>query len=444
PVEPAQSTGRTILVPMKIEGSYFDLGFHTPSVTHADTPALDVMAHILGGGHGSRLERIVKEKKGLVSSIYGVNYSLKHPGLFLMGGLLRDNRLEETLAAIGEELTKLQTEPVSLGELEGTKENLESSRIYERETVEGIARKLGFFEGTAGDYRFEETYYAQVRAVTAEQIQQVCLKYFSPEKMTAALCFPEKLKGRMTAEKFKKGAQTGFRARKVQKPKTRIVEDRLPNGVRLIFRENRSLPIVAIHATALGGVRFEKSATCGLNTLLSSVWTKETVSRTTREIAEQSEAISGHFSASGGRNSFGLRGAFLSSHLAEGMQLFTELLLHPTFSESHIEKEKKNILAAIKSNKDSLPSVAFEKFQQVLYPHHPYGLPLLGTESSIRSLNRQGLKNYYQKYLAADNLIIAVSGDFNAAEIKERLGEKLSQLPRRHSPFPKLDRPKPP
>ncbi|MBI1910207.1 MAG: insulinase family protein [Deltaproteobacteria bacterium] len=428
PPEPEQKIFRCHLAPMKIEGNYLDIGFHIPGILHEEVPVLDTLSHILGGGESSRLEQVVKEKKQLVSSIYASAYTPKDPCLFLVGALFPNGKLYKASEAIAQEMEQIKKETVSLQELERAKANIKSSLIYERETVEGIARKIGFFEGITGDFHFEELYYQRIETVTPEAIREAARKYFRLENMTSALCFPEKQK--ITQNRLQSAFQDGFNKKTgLPSSKRQITLEKLKNGASLIFRENRTVPVVSLRTASLGGLRLENRTNNGINHLLSLVWSKGTATRSSQEISEQAEALSGGFSAYGSRNTLGLKATFLASHMAEGIQLFTELLLHPSFPEEEIKKEKTNVLTEIKSQEDSLPSVAFKEFLAQLYPKHPYGLPGLGTRKTVPSLSHPMLVNHYRKTLTARNLVIAVSGDFQTEELKARLAEKLESLP---------------
>lgn len=426
--EPPQKGFRAKVHPMAIEGTYFDFGFHIPGVTHEDVAGLDVLAHILGGGDSSRLEQIIKEKKGLATSIYAAAFTPKDPCLFFVGGHLPEKTVLEACEAIGQEISRMLTEPVSLQELERCKMNLKSAAIYEKETVEGTARKLAFFERHAGDFRYEEKYYVFLEQVTGETLLHLARKYLTIDNLSAAFCIPDRLKDKITKEALEFALRRGLKCLIKKNKGEKLTEERFKNGLRLILRENHGVPVVSIHAIMAGGLRYETKASNGISSLLTSVWTKQTVTRSNLEISEQGEAIAGGFSSFGGRNSLGLRGSFLASRLSEGLQLFSELLLHPIFPEEELVRERERLYEMIKSEEDSLTTLVFKQFFSELYGVHPYGLPSLGTRSSLKKLKSKDLKVYYQKIMNPKNLVIAVSGDFDSAEVKARLFEKLGSL----------------
>ncbi len=427
PAEPTQQEQRLVTRGMPVQGRYFDLSFPMPGLIHPDIPALDVLSHILGGGPSSRLERALKEKRGLVTSISSYPYSPKYPGLFIVGGVLKEKALKETIQGTWEEMERFRSETPSTVEFARARENIRSARIYERQTVEAMARKLGFFEGIADDINFEEVYYQRLAEVTPEEVQEVARRYFVPDRITVSFCHPKEEK--WAPEKIRSWLpgtqQKRATVAKIKKPSGEIESIRLKSGIRLLVRENHHLPLISVRSASLGGLRMENQKNSGIGHLISFLVTKGTLSRTSREISEQIEGISGHLDGYMGRNLTGLLGTFLSEKMAEGFGLFFDLLLHPSFPEEEIVKEKGHTTTAIRNEEDSLAGVAMKKFLAALYPRHPYGLPVMGTLSSVKSLRRSDLIRYYQSMVRPDNLVLSVVGDVSAAEVRERFEETL-------------------
>lgn len=425
PGEPEQREPRLVTRSMEVEGRYLDLAVPVPNLTHPDVPTLDLLSHILGGGESSRLEQAVKEKKRLVGSISSYPYTPKYPGLLIVGAVLKEKELGKTLQSIWEESEKLKTEPPSPVEFARARENLRSARIYERQTVEAMARKLGYFEGIAGSLDFEDEYYRRLFEVTPEDIQKAARKYLLPERITLSFCHP---KGEAwPEEKLRRSlpAGTAPAPRAPKKAVSGVQLFRLSNGIRLLVKENHHLPLFALRSASMGGILGETPKTNGINHLISLLLTKGTAHRTGREISEEAENLAGHVDGYMGRNLLGVLGSFLSERITEGMELFFDILLNPSFPEEEIRKEKGRTYTALRNENDSLATVVMKKFLAALYPNHPYGLPSLGSLPSVRSLTRKDLVRYYGESVRSDGLVVAVVGDISPGEIRERMEEKL-------------------
>ena len=98
--------------------------------------------------------------------------------LFIIGATLPAENVERAIEAILEEVIRLRTEGVTAEELHRVKVNIESDLIYDRQTVQGQAGKIGYYEVTAGDVQFEKEYMRRIALLQSEDIQKVLKKYF--------------------------------------------------------------------------------------------------------------------------------------------------------------------------------------------------------------------------------------------------------------------------
>jgi hypothetical protein len=98
--------------------------------------------------------------------------------------------MEKTVEAILDELNRLKKEGVTVEELHRAKVNIESDLIYSRQTVQGQAGKIGFYEVIAGDAQFEKEYMRRIHLVQSEKIQNLVNKYFKKSRMVISLLVP--------------------------------------------------------------------------------------------------------------------------------------------------------------------------------------------------------------------------------------------------------------
>lgn len=430
-LEPVQKTPRVVVKEMNIQSTYFAMGLHVPEITHKDIPTLDLMAHILGGTDSSRLEQEVKEKKRLAHSIYSVAYTPRFPGLMYLGGMCSDGDLLKTIEAIKEETLKLMAEPVTAAELSRAKINLRSGEIYEKETVGGQSAKLASYIATADDYEFERRYYQMMADVTTEDIMEAAKKYLSLHAATLIAVVPEKSKWTSNKVKLKQSLAQKQKEKKLKAIgsvlKPRIIK--LQNGAKLIVRENHNLPTLSICAATLGGTRMENRKNNGISALMSRSMVKGTKTRSAIAIARDIEKIAGQVGGFSGRNTAGVKCEFLSENLYDGIALFADVLCHPSFDRTEVKNEKEIVLKAIEDQEDSLGSLAFAKFLELLYPHHPYGLRSLGTKKTVKKMVHKDLATYHDRLMRAKDIIITIAGDINPHEAEDLMNELLADLP---------------
>jgi zinc protease len=431
--EPEQVGVRSVITHGNFKETYLQIAFPISSAKDEETPALDVLSHILGGGETSRFVQKVKLEKGLVHSISASSFTPKDPGLFIIGATLPAENVEEAMKAILEEVTRLGREGVTAEELHRVKVNVESSLIYDRQTVQGQARKMGYYEVTAGDLQFEEEYMRRLGLLGNDDIQKVLGKYFKTSRLVISLLVPSEKADRFKtfsaesiAEKLRLDESLEVRRERVPPFKT-VLE----NGIRLIVKENRSIPIVSIQASFLGGVRFEEESENGMNHFMAVMVTKGTEKQKTLEIAKKVERMAGSLDGFSGYNSFGLTFTFLSQYFEEAFALLAEIIKQPSFDAEEMEKRRRLIIAAIRQQEDDLGGMAFRLFRKALFEKHPYRMDTLGTLDSIQGLTRKNLEEYYQKIVVPQNMVLTVVGDVDSNQVVESVKRGFGDLRRR-------------
>jgi zinc protease len=210
-----------------------------------------------------------------------------------------------------------------------------------------------------------------------------------------------------------------------------VFKTNLKNGIRIIVKENRSIPIVSIQASFLGGVRFEEESENGMNHFMAVMVTKGTEKQNTLEIAKKVERMAGSLNGFSGYNSFGLTFTFLSQYFEEAFALLTEIIKQPSFDAEEMEKRRRLIIAAIRQQEDDLGGMAFKLFRKTLFERHPYRMDTLGTLDSIQALTRKNLEEYYQKIVVPQNMVLTVVGDVDSKQVVESVKRGFGDLRRR-------------
>lgn len=199
----------------------------------------------------------------------------------------------------------------------------------------------------------------------------------------------------------------------------------LDNGLILITSEQRTLPIVTFSLLLRAGSRYDPAGREGLANLTSRLLTYGTKTRTALQISEALDFIGASLSAGAGPDVATVSMNLLKKDLDTGVDLLTDVLTASVFPPEEIDRQKQAIIASIKAKKEDPGTIAQESFSAALYPQSPYGRPAEGTEGSVRSLDRAGLVDFYQRYYRPDRAILVVVGDISHQEIVEKLGKSF-------------------
>ena len=145
---------------------------------------------VLSSGMSSRLFQEIREKRGLVYSVYGYfrPYADVGQGVVYAGTDLE--RVEETIAAAVEELRKLRDEPVPDDELRRTKELRKGRLLMGLEDSRSVASWIGSQEATYGEIKTPEQVMEKIEAVTAQEVQELAQELFREDKLNLAVVGP--------------------------------------------------------------------------------------------------------------------------------------------------------------------------------------------------------------------------------------------------------------
>ncbi len=435
PPEPPQQALRALCLDRDFERTSLDLSWKTTALAHPDTPHLDLLAFVLGEGDSSRLFQHVKERDGLADRIDASSYTPFEPGLFSVTVDLDSERVLSCLEAVAREIERVRCEPPSLDELEKARANFLASTHFERESVGGMAGKLGNFHVFGGDYRLEERYLQAIREAAPEDLRRVAQRYLGNEQLTAGV-----LRGRPegaplgekpirnAVERGARNATRRLRARATQETGD-IASFELGCGARLYVRPQRDVPVVALRGALRGGLLAETPAQAGIGQFMTESWLRGTRTRSSAELARSIEAMAADIDGFSGRNSLGLTLDATSDRLEAGLDLYAEILLSPAFEAGEIERQRSDTLAALARREDRLGARAFDLFQGALYGGHPYAMPLVGNEASVRALDREALLEHHGRLVRGPNLVFGIAGDVDPEHVAEGLSRRLSELP---------------
>lgn len=211
----------------------------------------------------------------------------------------------------------------------------------------------------------------------------------------------------------------------------------LDNGITLIVVENQAADIISGRFFLKdAGTIVEQPDRAGLAHLVSAVITKGTNNLSALDIAEKIESIGAGLGADASTDYFSLSLKTVSSDFPPMLNLLGEIMRSPTFPEAEVELERKLTLQGIRSQQEQPFNVAFNQLRQKMYPQHPYGISVLGTETSVETLTREDLLQFHQTYFRPDNLIISLSGRITPEQAIALISETFGDWIKPDSPRP--------
>ena len=156
--------------------------------------ALEVLAGILDGGDSARLSsRLVRQQQIVVSAGAGYDLTARLPSLFILDATpSAGHTLAEVETAFRQEIEQLKSTPVTDKELSRVKAQVIANEVYQRDSVFYQAMQLGTLETVGLGWRTSQNYVDRIKAVSAEQIQDVAKKYLIDKTLNIAYMTPPK------------------------------------------------------------------------------------------------------------------------------------------------------------------------------------------------------------------------------------------------------------
>ena len=156
-----------------------------------DSYPLHMASKILSDGQSSRIYRKLVYETGLALTAFGGGNIIEHPNLFFAVGIVQPGHTpEEVEKALIAELDRMVSEPVSAHELERAKNQFARDYILGRETIQEKATQLAHAAVIHSDIRTADGEFDIFQRITAEDIQRVARKYFTPTNRLVLTIMP--------------------------------------------------------------------------------------------------------------------------------------------------------------------------------------------------------------------------------------------------------------
>lgn len=203
---------------------------------------------------------------------------------------------------------------------------------------------------------------------------------------------------------------------KVKLPKP--YETKLSNGLQVIVLENHKLPTFSMQMVILSGGLAEPPGEEGAAQYVASMLREGTKTRTSRQIAEDTDSLGASLFSSATYSSLtsSISASGLKDNFDQVLDLFADVTLNPVFPAEELNKLKTRALANIRLQRASPFFLSNERFQKAIYGSHPASRVAL-TPQEIQNLTPEILQKFHAVYYRPNNAIFAISGDVKPAEV---------------------------
>ena len=195
----------------------------------------------------------------------------------------------------------------------------------------------------------------------------------------------------------------------------------LSNGMKLYLLEDHELPLFNISGLIKTGNIYDPADKVGLSSIFATVMrTGGTVSREPDALNEELESMAASVEVGMSREYGTISLSTLAEDIEKGLEIFADVLRNPAFREDKLELRKQQSVERIRRRNDDPIQLAWRNFSALLYgTDHPFGWY---TEiEGIESITVDDLKAFHAKYYHPDNMMLAITGDFETETLIAQL-----------------------
>ena len=205
-----------------------------------------------------------------------------------------------------------------------------------------------------------------------------------------------------------------------------IRTEALSSGLSLVTERMDDARSVCIGFWVGTGARDEEPSQAGASHFLEHLLFKGTAERSPSDIAEVVDEVGGDFNAFTTKEytSFYIR--LLAEHLPLGLDVLSDIMWQPALRAADLEAERQVILDEILMHADEPADEAAEQSSALLFPDHPLGREVLGTQESVSSMSRERIRDFFSVHYRPGNMVVAVAGDLRHEEVADGVEERFS------------------
>jgi zinc protease len=423
------------------------LGWRTPGTLDPDTPALDLLAAVLGAGRGSRMYRSVRERS-LVSSIAVGNYTPRDLGVFMVHAETETGKTADAARAAWSEIVDARDVDIGAQELERARCVLESRWIRQFETMEGQASHLAEWEAIGG-WDLAGHYLERLLTAGVEQVRDVATRYLHPDRAGLLVYRPRGTPSPADdAAGMKRLLESATRAPPPAEPPrtpapilaitpaspvlTEEVEAvhvyRAPSGLPVLVRRKPGALITHLGVFALGGATEEGAAHGGLTTLLARTAIKGSAHRSAAQIAEDAELLGGSISPGVGSDGFGWTISVPTRHTEAALELLADVVQRASIPLESFETERGVAISDVALLRDDMYRYPIRLATEAAFGSHPYGSSPLGSEESLRAISVGDVRAWHRRRVLEATAVVAIVGDVDPAAAAASASRALAEL----------------
>jgi zinc protease len=201
----------------------------------------------------------------------------------------------------------------------------------------------------------------------------------------------------------------------------------LSNGLKVYFINKTNLPMIRLNLMINAGSKFDPKNKNGLSYLTSLVLDEGAGGLDALELSDEFDMLGTSFGISTDNDSTNLSLQTLSDKFEKSLELFSKVLLEPSFNKPDFEREQSKLINRILQSKDEPEYLADQVFDAVILgEQNSYSFPVSGFEDTVGLITLEEIKDHYKKFFIPSNSNLVVVGNINKVELLALLNTYLN------------------
>ncbi len=194
----------------------------------------------------------------------------------------------------------------------------------------------------------------------------------------------------------------------------KIIKHILSNGLPVIFIQSHDFPTLTTMFLVGAGSRYETKTNNGIAHFFEHMAFKGTKKYPNAKLISQTiDGIGGDFNAFTAKDHTGYWVKAPKAHFDTVINLLSDMIRHPLLESAEIEREKGVIVEEINMYEDMPARKVGDIFDDIMFPGHPLGYDIAGTEKTVRSFSKTTFIHYLADHYHSGNTVLVIAGGLN-------------------------------
>jgi len=209
-----------------------------------------------------------------------------------------------------------------------------------------------------------------------------------------------------------------------------VYEDSLANGLKILVLEKHDLPIASFQVWYRVGSRNERPGITGISHLLEHMMFKASGKIGSADFTRMVQKYGGHNNAFTSKDYTAYYENIAVEFLPQMMELEAGRMHQLKLDSLEFESERNVVIEERRLRENSPWGRLAEESDAAAFMAHPYGWPILGWPSNLRTITLKDMRQHYSTYYAPNNATVVVVGDVNPKEMVKSVNQYFGQIPR--------------